>query len=69
MPARQTIKSFFKSLVEYLLFKEMFKFAGKVVNNFVFIIASLLYPFYAVTFGILANVGGFQWKGKIYKNK
>ena len=35
------------------------------VTSFVF--AQILYPFYAILIGILANLGSYSWKGRKYK--
>lgn len=54
-------------LLEYLYFRSIFSFYRLSLKIFPFITTSLLYSFYAVTFGILSNVGGFEWKGRKYK--
>jgi cellulose synthase/poly-beta-1,6-N-acetylglucosamine synthase-like glycosyltransferase len=57
-----------KILIEYVFFKYLLHFFKKRLKLFPFILSSLLYSFYAVTFGILSNFGGFVWKGRQYKN-
>jgi cellulose synthase/poly-beta-1,6-N-acetylglucosamine synthase-like glycosyltransferase len=57
-----------KLVTEYVFFKNIFKFFAKTLNIFPFVLSSLLYSLYAVTFGILANFGGYMWKGRHYKN-
>jgi cellulose synthase/poly-beta-1,6-N-acetylglucosamine synthase-like glycosyltransferase len=57
-----------KLLLELMYFKQMYLFFIKKLKTFPFIISSLIYPVYAVTFGILSNMGGYKWKGRYYKN-
>ena len=57
-----------KLIIEYVFFKNIFRFYGKSLNIFPFVISSLLYSIYAITFGILSNMGGYKWKGRQYKN-
>jgi len=57
-----------KLIVEYIFFKNIFRFFAKSLNIFPFIISSLLYSVYAITFGILSNFGGYKWKERQYKN-
>jgi cellulose synthase/poly-beta-1,6-N-acetylglucosamine synthase-like glycosyltransferase len=57
-----------KLLLEFVYFKQMYLFFIKKLKVIPFIISSLVYPFYAVTFGILSNMGGYIWKGRYYKN-
>ena len=56
-----------KFLAEFLLFREAYKFAGKRLRLNAFIIASVLYPFYAVIFGVLSNFISYNWKGVKHK--
>ena len=53
---------------EYVYFKQMYLFYIKKLKIIPFLISSLVYPVYAVTFGILSNTGGYRWKGRYYKN-
>jgi glycosyltransferase involved in cell wall biosynthesis len=57
-----------KLLLEFVYFKQMYLFYIKKLKVIPFIISSLVYPIYAVTFGILSNIGGYTWKGRYYKN-
>jgi cellulose synthase/poly-beta-1,6-N-acetylglucosamine synthase-like glycosyltransferase len=57
-----------KLILEYFFFKNIFRFYAKPLNIFPFVISSLLYSIYAITFGILSNTGGYKWKGRQYKN-
>jgi len=66
----QIIVSIFiiKIILEYIFFKNIYKFFANSLNIFPFVISSLLYSVYAITFGILSNIGGYKWKGRQYKN-
>lgn len=57
-----------KLLIEFIYFKQMYLFFVKKLKIIPFIISSMIYPVYAVTFGILSNMGGYRWKGRYYKN-
>lgn len=59
---------FVKILMEYRLIHDIFTFANKKISIGAFLIMSLLYSFYALIFGITANIGGYTWKGRHYKN-
>ena len=37
------------------------------MDGLAFLVNYLLYPFYAIYFGIAANFGKFHWKGRRYK--
>jgi poly-beta-1,6-N-acetyl-D-glucosamine synthase len=56
-----------KIFLEFLLLHDIFEFAGKKMKLLPFFICSILYSFYAVIFGVLANVGSYRWKGRKYK--
>ncbi|MGD9327695.1 MAG: glycosyltransferase [Cyclobacteriaceae bacterium] len=57
-----------KLLLEFVYFKQMYLFFIKKLKILPFLISSLAYPVYAVSFGILSNMGGYKWKGRYYKN-
>ena len=57
-----------KLLLEFIYFKQMYLFFIKELKVIPFIISSLVYPLYAVIFGILSNMGGYEWKGRHFKN-
>ena len=57
-----------KLLLEFVYFRQMYLFFVKKLKIIPFLISSLVYPVYAVTFGILSNTGGYRWKGRYYKN-
>lgn len=42
-------------------------FFGNRMSVISFLLHQILYPFYAVYFGVAANFGNFQWKGRTYK--
>jgi cellulose synthase/poly-beta-1,6-N-acetylglucosamine synthase-like glycosyltransferase len=69
MPGRMVINLWIaKIIIEYVFLLQIFQFFAKKLKIFPFIISSLLYSLYAVTFGILSNFGGYVWKGRRYKN-
>jgi cellulose synthase/poly-beta-1,6-N-acetylglucosamine synthase-like glycosyltransferase len=57
-----------KFIIEYVFFNHIYHFFARPLKIFPFVISSLLYSIYAVTFGILSNFGGFEWKGRQYKH-
>jgi cellulose synthase/poly-beta-1,6-N-acetylglucosamine synthase-like glycosyltransferase len=57
-----------KLLLEFVYFKQMYLFFTKRLKILPFLISALAYPVYAVTFGILSNMGGYTWKGRYFKN-
>lgn len=57
-----------KLLLEFIYFKQMYLFYLKNLKVIPFIVSSLVYPLYAVAFGILSNIGGYEWKGRRFKN-
>jgi len=57
-----------KLLLEFIYFKLMYRFLIKRLKVIPFMISSLVYPLYAVTFGILSNLGGYEWKERHFKN-
>ncbi len=59
---------FAKILLEFILLKNVLEFLNKKLNLLKFIILQILYAFYVVYFGIAANFGNFNWKGRTYKN-
>ena len=57
-----------KTFLEFVFFKRIHRFFNKKLKLAPFIISSLIYSIYAVTFGILSNFGRYTWKGRYYKN-
>jgi cellulose synthase/poly-beta-1,6-N-acetylglucosamine synthase-like glycosyltransferase len=55
-------------LFEWILLKSFLSFAGCKTSVPVFLAAAILYPFYAVFFGILSNTATFTWKGRTYRH-
>ena len=55
---------FVRLLLEYLFLNKILLFQGKRLKLHHFTSMALLYPLYAVLFGVLANVRGFEWKGR-----
>ncbi len=56
-----------KILAEYIFLKRISTFLKIRWHIFTFLALELLYPFYVVFFGIMANVSSFNWKGRSYK--
>lgn len=59
---------FIKILLEFILLKNALEFLDKKLNLLKFMILQIFYPFYVIYFGIAANFGSFNWKGRTYKN-
>lgn len=53
-----------KSLAELIFLRGIIQFLGGTWNWKAFILLELVYSFYAVSFGILANSRSFEWKGR-----
>jgi cellulose synthase/poly-beta-1,6-N-acetylglucosamine synthase-like glycosyltransferase len=54
-------------VAEYFFLREVLLLSGRKVNFVAFFMSALLYPLYAVVFGILANALPFRWKGRTFK--
>jgi poly-beta-1,6-N-acetyl-D-glucosamine synthase len=57
-----------KTFIDYVFLKIVHKSLGKKLNFVLFIAMEAIYPLYAVFFGIIANRGGFNWKGRAYQS-
>lgn len=57
---------FVRMLLEYLFLNKILLFQGKRLKLHHFVPVALLYPLYAVFFGFLVNIPGFEWKGRKY---
>ncbi len=57
----------FKTVLEYFLIRSFYQKYSKHLKTLPFVVTSLLYSIYAITFGILANFGSYNWKGRNYK--
>ena len=57
----------FKLLIEFIFLWSVRRSFGQKMHGFAFLVNYLLYPFYAIYFGIAANFGKFHWKGRRYK--
>lgn len=58
---------FFKLLIEFIFLWSVRRSFGQRMHGFAFLLNYLLYPFYAIYFGVAANFGKFEWKGRGYK--
>lgn len=56
-----------KFLLEYAFAKSVAVKLGNSVEMKVFLLSQVLYSFYAIFFGFLANFGKYVWKGRTYK--
>ncbi len=56
-----------KLLPELAFILIIYKFLHKKLNFTVFLLLGIVYPWYTVFFGIIANGGGFKWKGRDFK--
>ena len=56
----------FKATLEYLFVTPVLKFLGKRILLPWFILMQLLYSFYAILIGLLAQFTGFSWKNRRY---
>ena len=63
------IQFIFKVLTEFLFLKKVLAFFNKKLNIFRFLILQVMYSFYVVLFGFLANFGSYNWKGRTYRVK
>jgi cellulose synthase/poly-beta-1,6-N-acetylglucosamine synthase-like glycosyltransferase len=68
MPALiYAVPVFIRIVLEYFFINDIFKFSKRKMDIISFILCAILYSFYAVFFGIIANVGNYTWKGRQYK--
>ena len=58
---------FTKAFIDYFYLKSVAGFLSIDFKNTTFIYAVVLYPFYAVAFGILSRFGSYTWKERIEK--
>jgi len=56
----------FKLLIELIFLWSIGRTFGQRMNGIAFVVNYLLYPLYAIYFGIAANFGKFKWKGRAY---
>ena len=55
-----------KMILEYVFIKNVMRHYGKPLYFQYFVILQSLYSFYVILFGVLANFGSFDWKGRRY---
>lgn len=51
----------------WLFLKDVTEFLGHRIKFFNFLLLELIYSFYVVFFGLLANFGKYEWKGRIFR--
>ncbi len=59
---------FIKFLCDYLFMTIVLRFFTKFTNPFYVLILEIVYPLYAVFFGLFSSTGGYDWKGRALKN-
>jgi len=57
---------FFKALAEYIFITTTRKYFGLKTSVIGFLLSFILYPFYALYFGLAGNFKNFEWKGRSY---
>lgn len=55
-----------KFACDFFFLKKVMDFCRMPVNVWVFLITEFIYPFYALSIGILVHFGGWTWKGRRY---
>ena len=56
-----------KLIIDFIFLKKVMKFCNLPFRIPVYLLTSLLYPFYALTIGIIVHFGKWNWKGRKYK--
>jgi len=56
-----------KLLCEFLFLNAVMSFLGKTLHIGMFMLLQLIYPFYAIFFGVAAHLGSYHWKGRRYQ--
>lgn len=56
-----------KMIIDFIFLKKVMKFCNLHLRIPVYLLSSLLYPFYALTIGIMVHFGKWNWKGRKYK--
>ena len=50
--------------IEYIFIERVMNWMGVSGNIFHFLLLEIIYPFYAIFFGVVSNFGRYQWKGR-----
>lgn len=53
-----------RALANYLFLSQILDFLGKPIRVFYYLLMEILYSPYVVLFGLLANFGSYEWKGR-----
>ncbi|MEM7548525.1 MAG: glycosyltransferase [Bacteroidota bacterium] len=56
-----------KILIDQYFMKSVLSFLVEPFSNRYFLFLQLIYPFYSLIFGLVANFGSYSWKGRTYK--
>ncbi|MCG8389657.1 MAG: glycosyltransferase [Cytophagales bacterium] len=55
-----------KLVLEGLFLNSVLQFVDKSLHLVYFLVLQVIYPFYVVYFAVIANLGGYTWKGRQY---
>jgi biofilm PGA synthesis N-glycosyltransferase PgaC len=58
---------FFKIILDYIILKKAMVLCKLRLNFWIFLLSEFLYPFYALSIGILVHFGNYRWKGRLHK--
>lgn len=56
-----------KIILDYILLKKVMVFCKLRFEFWIFLMSEFLYPFYALSIGILVHFGNYRWKGRSHK--
>ncbi len=55
-----------KVFLEGIFIASILHYLNSSFNIFYYLVVQLVYPFYVLIFGVVANIGGYSWKGRDY---
>lgn len=56
----------FKAISEAIFLRSILRFVDKSLHPVYFLLLQIIYPVYVVYFAVVANFGGYTWKGRRY---
>ena len=56
-----------KFILDYIFLKKVMDFCKLQFDFWIFLLSELLYPFYAMFFGVFVHFGSYSWKGRMHK--
>ena len=62
-----TVLIVIKFAIDFIFLKKVLNFCKLQPNIFTYLLCELLYPFYAILFGVIVHFGKFTWKGRTFK--